>query len=89
MKASKMKIQRIMMGKSQTSLGEDAGGIGQWRISQIERGLPPQPNEATLIASALRVRPEDIFPNNKFSVPASACCADNPVDTESPESVEL
>jgi DNA-binding XRE family transcriptional regulator len=88
MKASKMKIQRITMGKSQTSLGEDAS-MGQWRISLIERGLPPQPNEAALIASALRVRPEDIFPNNKFDVPASASFSDNSVDTESPESVEL
>lgn len=88
MKASIMKIQRIMMGKSQTRLGEDAG-IGQWRISLIERGLPPQPNEAALIASALGVRPEDIFPNNKFGVPASVCFSDNSVDTKSPESVEL
>ena len=89
MKASKMKIQRIMMGKSQTNLGEDAGGIGQYRISLIERGLPPRPNEAALIASALGVRPEDIFPNNKFGVLASACFADNSVDTESSGSVEL
>jgi DNA-binding XRE family transcriptional regulator len=88
MKASKMKIRRIMMGKSQTGLGEDAG-LGQWRISLIERGLPPQPNEAALIASALGVRPEDIFPNNKFGIPPSAGFADNSVDTESAESVEL
>ena len=64
MKASKMKIRRITVGKSQTGLEEDTG-IGQWRISLIERGLPPQPNEAAKIASALGVKPEDIFPNHK------------------------
>ena len=60
MNASKMKIQRITMGKSQANLEEDTG-IGQWKISQIERGLPPEPNEAAKIASALGVKPEDIF----------------------------
>ena len=88
MKASKMKIQRIMVGKSQTNLGEDVG-IGQWRISLIERGFPPKPNEAALIASALGVRPEDIFPNNKFGITASAGFADNLGDTESPDSIDL
>jgi transcriptional regulator with XRE-family HTH domain len=87
-KASMMKIRRITIGKSQKSLEEDSG-IGQWRISLIERGLPPQPIEAAKISSALGVKPEDIFPNHKFGVPVSACFADNLGDTESPESVEL
>ena len=88
MKASKMKIQRIMVGKSQTNLGEDVG-IGQWRISLIERGFPPKPNEAALIASALGVKPEHIFPDTKFNESASACFADNLEDTESPDSIDL
>ena len=89
MKVSKMKIQRIMVGKSQTNLGDDAGGIRQWRISLIERGLPPKPNEAALIASALGVKPEYIFPDTKFDESASACFADNLGDTESPDSIDL
>ena len=88
MNASKMKIRRVVVGKSQLRLERDTG-IGQWRISLIERGLPPQSNEAALIASALGVKPRDIFPNNKFGVPASASFAGNSGDTESPDPVKL
>ena len=87
MMASKMKIRRVMVGKNQLGLERETG-IGQSRISLIERGLTPQPNEAALIASALGVRPEDIFPNNKFGIPASAGFADNLGDTESPDSID-
>jgi len=55
-----MKIQRITLGKSQQSLAEETG-IGQWRISLIERGLPPNPDEAAKIAKALGVNKSDIF----------------------------
>ena len=88
MRASKMKICRIMVGKSQMGLEKETG-IGQWRISLIERGIAPQPNEAALIASALGVKPEYIFPNIKFDKPASACFADNFGDTESLNSIDL
>lgn len=85
---SKMKIRRIIVGKSQLELERETG-IGQWRISLIERGIAPQPNEAGLIASALRVKPEDIFPNDKFFVPKSACYADNLRDKESLDPIDL
>jgi len=88
MMASKMKIRRVIVGKSQLGLERETG-IGQWRISLIERGLIPQPNEAALIASALGVKPEYIFPDTKFDKPASACFADNLGDTESPDSIDL
>ena len=80
--ASKMKIRRITVGKSQLSLGRETG-IGQWRISLIERGIVPQPNEANLIANALGVRTEDIF------IPESASYADNFRETESLDSNDL
>ena len=76
MKASKMKIRRITIGKSQKSLEEETG-IGQWKISQIERGLQPQPDEAAKIASALGVEPDHIFPETKFGIPVFAFSADN------------
>jgi transcriptional regulator with XRE-family HTH domain len=85
---SLIKLERIKLGLSQIDLWTQTG-IPQWRISLIERGLPPQPNEAAKIASALGVKPEQIFPNKKFGVPASASFAENSGDTEPPESVEL
>ncbi|MBC2709531.1 MAG: helix-turn-helix transcriptional regulator [Desulfosarcina sp.] len=60
MKASRMKILRVTAGKRQTDLGKDAR-IGQYKISLIERGLPPTQDEAARIAKALGVKPEEIF----------------------------
>ena len=74
---SVMKIQRIILGKSQKAVSKETG-IGQWKISQIERGLQPQPDEAARIASALGVEVDQIFPKNKFGVPIFATSTNNP-----------
>ncbi len=60
MKASKLKLQRIKLGVSQDELAA-ATGLSQGRISNIERGLPPNINEAELIAYELAVKPDKIF----------------------------
>ena len=62
---SKMKIHRVMVGKSQLEIERDSG-IPQWKISLIERGLPPNPDEAAKIANALGVKPAEIFPKSNF-----------------------
>jgi DNA-binding XRE family transcriptional regulator len=49
---SSMKVERIKRGLSQTQLWVETG-IPQWRISLIERGLPPKPEEARKLAEAL------------------------------------
>ena len=61
---SKLKIERVKKDLTQIQLWLKTG-IPQWRLSQIERGIHPQPHEASKIASALGVKPEDIFPDHK------------------------
>lgn len=38
-------------------------GIPQWRISLIERGIPPEKDEAEKIAGALQIDSKDLFPS--------------------------
>ncbi len=64
MKASKLKLQRIKLGVSQSDLAE-ATGLSQSRISLLERGIVPNINEAELIAYELAVKPDKIFNNIK------------------------
>ena len=58
--ASRLKIARVKMDLTQLGLATMAG-LGQWRLSQIERGLVPRFDEATKIARALECTPEDLF----------------------------
>lgn len=60
MAVSKIKLQRIIRGLSQSRL-TIVTGIPQWRISLIERGVVPTCEEAARIAAALGCRPEDVF----------------------------
>jgi transcriptional regulator with XRE-family HTH domain len=46
------KLERVKRGMSQCDLWMQTG-IPQWRISLIERGLPPKPEEARRLADAL------------------------------------
>lgn len=71
MKASKMKILRITIGKSQKILEQETG-IGQWKISQIERGLPPNPDEAAKIAKALGVNKSNLFSRENTGINISS-----------------
>jgi hypothetical protein len=39
-----------------------SGQVPQHRLSQIERGIPPQPAEAKLLAEVFMTTPEQLFP---------------------------
>jgi transcriptional regulator with XRE-family HTH domain len=60
MTVSPLRIERIKRGKTQIDLWVQTG-IPQWRISLIERGIPPRPDEARKLAEALQVSPVEIF----------------------------
>ena len=49
---SPMKLERIKQGLRQMDLWMQTG-IPQWRISLIERGLPPKPDEQRKLSKAL------------------------------------
>ena len=61
MNISPLRLERIKRGKTQIDLWQETG-VPQWRISLIERGIPPKPDEAQKLARALEVLPETIFP---------------------------
>ncbi len=60
MTVSPLRIERIKRGKTQIDLWQETG-IPQWRISLIERGISPKPDEARKLAEALQVSPREIF----------------------------
>ncbi len=60
MTTSPLKVERTRKGKTQTDLWR-LTNIPQWRLSLIERGIPPRPEEARKIAEALQVSPSEIF----------------------------
>lgn len=66
-----MREARVSKGWSQDRLGVEAGGIGQNRISQIERGSAPPPKlkEAEGIAKALGYPLGELFSGMMKSVP--------------------
>lgn len=59
---SPMKIERVKKEITQIDIWMKTG-IPQWKLSLIERGLPPKPEEARKIAEVLSCQPEDIFPS--------------------------
>ena len=61
---SNLKLERIKRETTQMDLSMKTG-IPQWRISLIERGIPPMKDEAERIAQALSCRIIDIFPQNE------------------------
>jgi transcriptional regulator with XRE-family HTH domain len=58
---SPLKLERIKRGFTQIDLWMKTG-IPQWRISLIERGIAPKPEEAQKIAEALNSQLDDVFP---------------------------
>lgn len=56
MTVSPIKIERIRKGLSQIQLWLQTG-VPQYRISLIERGLPPRPEEARKLSEALGMSP--------------------------------
>jgi len=57
---SNLRIARLRRGKTQIDLWM-ATGIPQWRISLIERGIVPKPEERRRIAKALGVSEKELF----------------------------
>jgi len=58
---STMKLARIQREITQFDLWMKTG-IPQWRLSLIERGIVPKPEEAKKISDVLGEKPEEIFP---------------------------
>ena len=56
-----MKIERVKKDWSQQDLSA-LTGIGQWRLSLIERGLVPSGEEAEKISRVLENTVENLFP---------------------------
>jgi transcriptional regulator with XRE-family HTH domain len=57
---SRLKIERVKINKSQLDLWL-ATGVPQWRLSLIERGVPPTPEERRKIAEALELTEDELF----------------------------
>jgi transcriptional regulator with XRE-family HTH domain len=54
---SRIRLERLRRGLSQLDLWSLCG-IPQWRISLIENGMPPRPDERKKLSEALDI-PED------------------------------
>ena len=59
---SPMRLERLKLGITQIDLWTRTG-IPQWRISLIERGVPPNPDERRKLAKALGM------PENTIGLP--------------------
>ncbi len=60
MAATRFKIERVKRELTQSELAA-LSGIPQHRISLLERGVRPQANEVKVLASILKVNPEELF----------------------------
>ena len=58
---SAMRLARIQKEITQVDLWMRTG-IPQWRLSLIERGIVPKPEEAKKISDVLGEKTEEIFP---------------------------
>jgi transcriptional regulator with XRE-family HTH domain len=61
MNASRMRVERTARGWSQAKLAE-VTGLTQGRISEIERGLRPKPDEVAVISGVLGIPVHELFP---------------------------
>ena len=60
---SRVKARRLEMGLSQIAVVKQTAGIlNQYRLSVIERGLKPRPDEAAVIAYVLGAPVNNLFP---------------------------
>ncbi len=60
MAATLFKIERVKRELTQVELAVRSG-IPQHRISLLERGVKPRPDEAKLLADAFNMNPEELF----------------------------
>lgn len=58
---SMLKVERVKRGITHIDLWMKSG-VPQWRISLIERGISPKPNEAKKITKALGLDEQILFP---------------------------
>lgn len=62
---SPMRLERLKLGITQIDLWTRTG-IPQWRISLIERGVPPKPEERQKLAEALGIEERKVgLPSNQ------------------------
>jgi len=62
MAVSRLRLERVKQGKTQIDIFL-ATGIPQWRISLLERGIPPKDEEVEKLAQTLNVPSEELFNN--------------------------
>lgn len=63
MAATPFKIERVKRELTQAELAA-LSGIPQHRISLLERGVKPSPEEAQVLATAFKMKPEELFQNS-------------------------
>jgi len=63
MVVSRLRLERVKQGKTQIDIFL-ATGIPQWRISLLERGIPPKDEEAKKLARVLKVSSKELFNGN-------------------------
>ena len=56
---SQLKLERVKRGLSQIDLGRLCG-IPFWRVSLIERGIEPKPDERRKLAKTLRISEDSL-----------------------------
>jgi transcriptional regulator with XRE-family HTH domain len=62
---TKIRIERLQRGLRQTDVVEMVSGVvQQYRLSLIERGIVPNPDEAKALAEAFGTKPEELFPES-------------------------
>lgn len=60
---SKVKAARLEKGLTQMQVVEQTAGIlNQYRLSVIERGVKPRPDEAAALVHALEIPAGELFP---------------------------
>jgi hypothetical protein len=60
---TKIRLERLNRGMRQMDVVAMCDGqVPQHRLSLIERGLPPQPAEAMMLAEVFGIDPEQLFP---------------------------
>lgn len=55
-----LRIERMKKGWNQAQLALRSG-ISQWKISFLERGLSPKPEEAAILSIIFERPPEELF----------------------------
>ena len=59
---NKLKLERIQRGLRQADVATlTKGKVPQPRLSLIERGITPKPDEIKALAAVFKVKPEELF----------------------------